>query len=303
MASGTPREWTGPLDAIPMRPVGPSAATGERIPTGVADFDHLTGGLPVGSVVLLVGEAGAGSQEFALTSAVHMMLHKEDPRTFAIFLGNAAGPFRFPEGIGYVSATRSREQVLREVAGAFEPTYHDVLARHLAFHDISPSYFSDSAVPSDWAAVPGSLLAEAPTIRSPDLLAAVADALEASGGQNLVVVDSLTDLLVRRGIDAEAILTLVKGLRRRAKAWGGLVYLLLARGVASEAVEKGLYDSVDGVLSFSWTRSATHSQRQRSMLIERFMPVLSRIPAELQGRFVIGLSALNGLVTTQYERI
>lgn len=303
MATGTPREWSGPLDAIPTRSHGPAAATGERVPTGVADFDYLTGGLPVGSVVLLAGEAGAGHTEFALTSAVHMMLHREDPSAYRLFLGHTAGTMRPPEGIAYVSATRSREQVLREVAGAFEPTYHDVLARHLDFHDVSPSYFSDSAVPSGWATVPGSLLADAPAIRTVDPLTAVADALEASAGSNLVIVDSLTDLLVRRGVDAESILTLVKGLRRRAKSWGGLVYLLLARGVASDAQEKALFDSVDGVLSFSWTRGATHSQRQRSMLIEKFMPVLSRIPAELQGRFVIGLSALNGLVTTQYERI
>jgi hypothetical protein len=118
-----------------------------------------------------------------------------------------------------------------------------------------------------------------------------------------VIVDSLTDLVVRRGIDSEELLTLVKGLRRRAKSWNGVVYLLLSKGVAPSAVEQALIDSVDGVLSFNWTTSPLHSHRQRTMLIEKFMPVLARVPHEHQGRFVIRVSKVNGLVTTQYERV
>jgi hypothetical protein len=118
-----------------------------------------------------------------------------------------------------------------------------------------------------------------------------------------VIVDSLTDLLVRKNLDTEAILTLVKGLRRRAKEWGGVIYLLLSRGVAPAATEQALADSVDGVLSFTWTTHPLRSSRQRTMLIEKFMPVLSHVPHEHQGRFVIRVSSLTGLVTTQYERI
>ena len=51
--------------------------TDRRVPTGVADFDSLAGGIPAGSVVLLIGEAGAGHQEFALTSAAHLMFHHD----------------------------------------------------------------------------------------------------------------------------------------------------------------------------------------------------------------------------------
>ncbi len=304
MATDAPQPWIAPLDTVvPSRPFSPAQAVGERIPTGVSDFDYLTGGLPTGSVVLLIGDAGAGHQEFALTSAVHMMLKHDDPEAHNLLFGSARGPFVFPGEIVYVSATRSREQVLREVAGTFEPSYHEVLERHLKFHDLSRSYFSDSVVPSDWTSATSALLASAPAATRSDPLAAIADAVEADGPANLILVDSLTDLLVRKGIEVEALLALVKGLRRRAKVWGGVVYLLLSRGVATEAVEKALYDSVDGVLSFSWTGGPHSSHRNRTMLIEKFMSVLSRIPADLQGRFVIRVSALNGLVTTQYERI
>lgn len=276
-----------------------------RVPTGVPDFDYLTGGLPSGSVVLLMGEAGAGHQEFALTSAVHLMLHFDDPRLHQFFLGGAQGPFVYPRGVLYVSVTRSKEQVLAEVQASFEKSYHRVLLNHLTFRDLSPAYFSDSVVPTGWAQVGGSLLSTLPVQgRGPGTpLQAVAEAVESDGSSNLVIVDSLTDLVVRRSVDLEELLTLVKGLRRRAKAWGGIVYLLLSKGVAPAATEQALMDSTDGVLTFTWSTSATHSHRQRTMLIERFMPVLSRVPHEQQGRFVIRVSALNGLVTTQYERI
>jgi hypothetical protein len=116
-------------------------------------------------------------------------------------------------------------------------------------------------------------------------------------------VDSLTDLLVRKSVDPAELMALVKGLRRRAKSWGGLVYLILTRGVASAAIEQALVDSVDGVLSFAWQTSPHHSHRQRTMVIEKFLPVLARIPQEQQGRFVIKVSSVSGLVTTQYERV
>ncbi len=306
MAVESPRPWFAPTGSA--RRTAASAAAGgvERVPTGVPDFDHLSGGLPAGSVVLLVGEAGAGHQEFAVTSAVHLMLHYDDPRLHTFYLGRTRGPFRYPKGVAYLSVSRMRDQVLREVGAAFDPMYEEVLQRHLSFRDLSPSYFADSVVPSDWASIAAPLLSSLPAesrTGASGPLASLAAALDEEGPSNLVVVDSLTDLLVRRGVDGEELLTLIKGLRRRAKSWGGLVYLLLSRGVATAAVEQALYDSVDGVLSFAWTTSPLHSHRQRTMLIEKFMPVLTRIPTEQQGRFVLQVSDLNGLVTTQYERI
>lgn len=277
-----------------------------RVPTGVPDFDFLTGGMPAGSVVLLLGEAGAGHQEFALTSAVHLMLRYDDPNLHKFYVGSARGPFVYPDGISYISTSRSKEEVLHELRGSFAEGWPDVLERHLKFSDLSTSYFRDTVVPSDWAALPGTLLAaprptngHAPS----STLEALAGALEATGPHNLVLVDSLTDLMVRDGIPSADLLTMLKGLRRKAKEWGGLVYVLLTEGVAPVATENAVVDSVDGVLEFRWTSSANRSHRQRSMLVPKFMPILSRLPAEYHGRFIIRVSAKNGLVTTQYERI
>jgi hypothetical protein len=39
------------------------------------------------------------------------------------------------------------------------------------------------------------------------------------------------------------------------------------------------------------------------MVIDKFMPILARLPVEYLGRFVIRVNAMSGLVTTQYERV
>src|SRR5580658_2142782 len=305
MATESPRPFVLPNAASrALRPPELMDAT-PRVPTGVPDFDFLTGGVPAGSVVLLFGSAGAGHMEFALTSAVHLMLRYDDPHMHEFYLGNAKGPFVFPVSVDYVSTSRSREQVMGELRGAFDGTYPGVLGRHLTFHDLSPSYFADTPVPAAWSSAPSSLLSGVPA-RAADSegpLRSLADTMDRIGDNHLVIVDSITDLLVRREIDAADVLTLVKGLRRRAKEWGGIVYLILSEGVAPPSTEQAVVDSVDGVLHFHWVSSATHSHRQRAMLIEKFMPLLARLPSEHQGRFVIRVSGKSGLVTTQYERI
>lgn len=295
-------QWVGGEPAKERIPL----PTDARVPTGIADFDQMSGGFPAGSVVLLLGDSGAGHQEFALTSAAHLMFHFDEERLYRFYVPLDRPNQVFPRGVGYVSLTRSREQVLQEVDGSFEPVYKEVLDRHLQFQDLSPSYFADTVVPSSWAAIgdqgllaasqSGGTFGDGP-------LAALAGAIEATGRSNLVVVDSLTDLLVRRGVETSDLLTLLKGLRRRAKRWDGLVYLLLTRGVTSTDTEQALVDSVDAVLTFSWSQNPLRSSRQRTLLVTKSMPVLSHVPHEHQGRFVVRISSLTGLVTTQYERI
>ena len=306
MALQSPRPFVVPAQTAgePPRPpdLGEHPA---RIPTGVPDFDYLTGGLPAGSLVLLWGAAGAGHQEFALTSAVHLMLHYDMPRLHDFYLGSAKGPFVYPDGVLYVSTSRSQAQVIDELRGAFEGTYAETLERHLTFLDLSREYFADTVVPTTWSAVPSPLLGGSTSSPAADggPLRALVAGIDQPAARQLVVLDSLTDLVVRRGVEAPDLLTVLKGLRRRAKEWGSVVYLLLSEGVAPPALEQAILDSVDGVLHFSWTSSPSHSHRQRTMLIEKFMPVLAHVPAEYQGRFVIRVGAKNGLVTTQYERV
>ncbi|MDE1819799.1 MAG: hypothetical protein KGJ23_02275 [Euryarchaeota archaeon] len=283
------------------------ARVSARIPTGVNDFDHITGGLPVGSVMLLSGEPGAGSYEFSLTSAATLMRasHRRDVRS--LYLGRYQGPLALPGRVTFVSLTRSREQLLREADAAFPTEYGELLSEHLDFVDLSAPYFSDSVVPAAWAEaerpVLETLSSPSPSSSSEGILGSLTAAMEARGRGSLLIVDSLSDLLARSAVEPDDILTVVKGLRRRAKQWNGLVYLLLAKGVADPRVEQGIKDSVDGVLDFSWVRHQNRSVRIRALLIEKSMPLLAYVPQELQGRFLLDVRGKFGLVTTQYERV
>ena len=305
MTIDSPRPYLYPTQsATPVRAPAPTERP-PRMPSGVPDFDYLTGGFPVGSVVLLFGEAGAGHPEFALTSAAHLMLRHDDPALYRFHLGTAKGPFLYPSGVAYLSTSRSESQVMDELKAAFAGVYPDVLGRHLRFRDLSPAYFADTVVPSEWASVRSPLLSNgsgAPGSNGGPVRA-LADVAEAEGPKNLLIVDSLTDLLVRPGTEPTELVTLLKGLRRRAKEWNGIVYLLLSQGVVAPAIEQAVFDSVDVVLAFAWQMSPNRSHRQRTMLIQKSMAVLSHLPPEYQSRFVIRVNALNGLVTTQYERV
>lgn len=276
-----------------------------RVPTGVSDFDHITGGVPAGSVLLLAGENGAGAAEFALTSAVTLLQasHGPGPASHHLYLGAYRGPVLIPPRVTYVSLTRSREQVLSEAESTFPPAHGVTLSRGLEFVDLSSSYFADTVVPAEWTQRSGSLLDQEPTGPEGSPLHRLAQEMDRCGPRALLVVDSLTDLLVRSTTNPEELLTLVKGLRRRAKNWNGLVYLMLTRHVSEPALEQGLMDSVDGVLGFSWVQNPLRSVRARALLVEKSMSLLSRVPKELHGRFLLDVKDLQGLVTTQYERI
>ncbi len=271
-----------------------------RIPSGVADFDAITGGLPPGSVILLMGDSGAGHTEFALTSASKLTRAVEGTEEF--YMGPFHGATVLPTHVTYVSFTRSREQLLHEIRNSFPVYFPTFLSKHMAFVDLSSAYFADSIVPPEWSRSRRSLL-DGSSGPSPGLLPVLATELENRGKNSLVVVDTLSDLLVRRSIEKEDVVTLVKGLRSRAKDWRGLIYLLSARHVTEPHIEEALKDSVDAVLDFSWVQSPHKSSRIRAMWIEKSMPLLSHVPPARQGRFVINVSDDGGLVTTQYERI
>jgi KaiC/GvpD/RAD55 family RecA-like ATPase len=271
-----------------------------HVPTGVADFDAITGGLPPGTVILFMGESGAGHLEFSLTSASQIVKAIEGTAG-EFYMGLYAGAVLLPTHVTFVSFTKSREEMVQEVRNTFPKYFPTFLSQHMTFSDLSAAYFSDSLVPPEWSRSKPKLL-DGDSGQPGDVLRALARELEEHGKNSLVVVDALSDLLVRSSVQKEDVVTLVKGLRRRAKDWRGLVYLLLTRRVTDPEIEEALKDSVDAVLGFSWVQSPQKSSRMRAMWIEKSMPLLAYMRPEHQGRFVINVKD-SGLVTTQYERI
>jgi len=274
----------------------------QRIPTGVADFDSiLGGGLPTGSVVLLLGDVGGGGHEFALTSAAKIGIVKEFPETRSFMLGHAGKDGILPEKMSYIAFSRSREDILREVKMSFNRDFSDSLVSNLMFKDFSKSYFMRTIVPSSWTdSDEGALFADT---KEDGLMESLVNFLDANAPKSLVIVDSLTDLIVSDTVKFEDVVSLMKGIQRMAKKWGSVFYIILTDGILDNRRQQMIIDSVDGVLKFEWAKYHHTSKRQRYLYVEKFMSVLPHLDQERIARFATLITSQSGFVVINTERV
>lgn len=272
-----------------------------RIPTGVADFDSIVkGGMPTGSVVLLLGELGAGQVEFALTSAAKLSLVKEHPESSDYFLGRSVEGFFLPKRICYVTFSRSREEILQEISVSFNPDFYNAFERNVVFKDFSTLYFKHSLVPSSWAGGQSSLFAGE---SDGNLLESLVAFLDENAPESLVIIDSITDLAVNVKIDIYDLVSVLRGMQRIAKKWGGIIYLVLTRDILDQMKQRMVMDSVDGALVFEWSKFSHSSKRQRYLYVEKFMSILPHLDKERIARFATVVTAQSGLVVIDTERV
>jgi len=274
----------------------------QRIPTGVADFDSIIGGgMPVGSVVLLLGDVGGGGLEFALTSAAKIGIVKEFPDTRAFMLGHAGKHGILPEQMAYVTFSRSKDDLLREVKLSFNRDFYDSLSSGLVFKDFSKGYFMRTVVPTSWVDSDDSSLF---TDRKDDgVLENFVDFLDTTAPKSLVIVDSLTDLVVSQTVKFEDVVALLKGIQRMAKKWGAVFYLILTDDILDKRHQQMIIDSVDGVLKFEWAKFQHTSKRQRYLYVEKFMSVLPHLDQERIARFATLITSQSGFVVINTERV
>lgn len=253
------------------------------IPFGISRLDgRIGGGAPEGSVVLLSGEAGAGAREFVYTSAVLNGLHAADRDLFELHYGDLHGSAQPPEDIHYVSFTADEAELRREIAFTMDDEIVDAGLDAVTFTDFSPEYFQLSPVPREWYAGErrsiGDLGHSDGSRR--DVLEAFADYLDEHAAGSLVVVDSLTDLIGVRQDDMafSDIVTTLKGLRKAARGWDGLILLHLTRDAVTDEEFGSLMTSVDGTVQFRWERGG--NERARTMFVREFRGVLGRLEEE-----------------------
>lgn len=272
-----------------------------RIPTGVADFDSIIkGGMPTGSVVLLLGELGAGQVEFALTSAAKLSLVKEHPESSDYFLGQSAKGNYLPERICYITFSRSKEEILQEISASFNVDFYDAFEKTVVFKDFSSLYFKHSVVPSSWAGERTSVFDQQV---DGNILESLVTFLDENAPNSLVIIDSITDLVVNAKIDIYDLVAVLRGMQRIAKKWGGIVYLVLTRDILDEMKQRMVMDSVDGALVFEWSKFLRSSKRQRYMYVEKFMSILPHLDKERIARFATVVTAQSGLVVIDTERV
>ncbi len=284
------------VDALPA-PTEPMRV--RKVPTGIADLDSIVdGGFPSGSTILLLGDVGAGMQEYIYTAASKTALVHERPEARRYYLGDRCDDSELPERVCYVTFSRSKEIILQELATSFNGDYYRAFRDRTVFKDFSAAYFRHSVVPASWTHQEDPF-----DLPSTNLLEELIAFLDQNARDSVVVIDSLTDLAISDLVEPKDLVTTVKGLQRAAKGWDGLVYLLLTRGILERRQEQLLMDSTDGCLVFEWRSSPRSSTRQRYMYLEKFTGVLPHLPRDKIARFPTMVSSYNGLVVVYMERI
>jgi len=259
----------------------------DRTPFGIRRLDAtIDGGAPPGSVVLLSGEAGAGAREFMYTSAVMNGLARTDPDLFDLYYGSVDETASLPGEIHYISFTSDERKVKEEMTLGMDDEVVENGIAPATFHDLAPEYFRLSPVPREWY---GERTASVADLGAGQDRNSVPEALGARLNQhaadNLVVIDSLTDLVnaALEDVSWGGVPQLLKGLSRAAFEWGGLILVHVNHETLTDQEHGQLVDAADGTLVFEWETGG--SSRTRTMVVKQFRGVLSRIEDENIVRF------------------
>jgi KaiC/GvpD/RAD55 family RecA-like ATPase len=258
-----------------------------RFPFGIKRLDAIIdGGAPPGSVVLLAGDAGAGAREFLYTCAVINGLADTDPDQFQLNYGQIEEGSSIPDEIHFVSFTASPAEVQRELKQVIDPEVVTPSLDAITFADLSATYFQLSQVPHSWYAGESQQLQDlGQRDDRRDSLEALGDYLDEHARGNLVLIDSLSDLGALAGdrMTWSDIAMVLKGLRRAARNWNGLILLLLDKEGVPPADFGQLMGSADGTFVFEW--AAGGNELDRTMVVKEFRGVLPEIEEEDIVRF------------------
>jgi KaiC/GvpD/RAD55 family RecA-like ATPase len=259
----------------------------DRIPFGVSRLDSIIGGgAPPGSVVLLAGETGAGAREFLYTSAAINGLAHTDDEQFDLHYGDVDDRAAVPEEIHFVSFTASGDELRREIEYTMDEQIVESALDAVTFADFSQEYFQLSPIPREWYTRRTQTITDLGQGGDRrDVLEAVGEHLNRNAANNLVVIDSLTDLAraPEEHLDWSDVTLLVKGLQKASRAWNGLILVLVNRDVLTDQEMGELMGATDGTIAFEWETGG--SERDRVMYVREFRGVLSRLEAEDVIRF------------------
>ncbi|MBP1986068.1 RAD55 family ATPase [Halolamina salifodinae] len=254
----------------------------ERLPLGVARIDRiLQGGAPPGSTLLAAGESGAGGREFAHTAAVMNALSAADPELFDLYYGDLHERSVVPPEVHYLSFTADGGEIAREMGYTMDEEIVDAATDSIQFRDLSPEFFQLSPIPREWyVGEPQTIEDLGKDTGTDDVLGALGDYLNENAAGNLVIIDSISDLVGAVGDDVEwsDITTLLRGLTKASHNWDGLIIMIVNRDTLTRTEFGQLMDAAEGTFEFSWESGG--SQRARSMVVRQFRGVLSQLEAE-----------------------
>lgn len=259
-----------------------------RMPTGISSLDPLLeGGVPPGSMVLLLADSGAGSYEFVYSSIANLLKQKSE--------GAKSPSIVFPEAINYVTFTRLSDDVKTEIAQSFHPDLVAPLQSGIQFADLSESYFDSSVVPHNWYSNTDIVTRLQQRAGHENLLAHLSKILDTTQPGGLFVFDSITDIATRCSAADhwQTMAGFLRGLQRASKRWGSTSYLLLTRGILDTRKENELCDIADAVLNFRWEETKGE-RRQRVMYFDKFRGVMTHFEEKDIVRFKVRISSDRG---------
>lgn len=259
----------------------------KKMPTGIASLDPvLEGGVPPGSVILLLGDLGAGSYEFTYSSVVNILglMKKTLPENLVA-----------PEEIRYITFTRIKDDVRQEILNSFHVTGLENLVDAIQFDDLSELYFDNSVVPNEWYSQSSVITRLQKRAGQDTLLVQLANAVNNASSGGLIILDSITDIATQSTVPHcwTSLAGFLRGLQRVAKQRSITVYLLLSRGILESAQERELADIADAVLLFKWEES-TGARRQRVMYFEKFRGVMPHLEEKDLVKFAVRISEAGG---------
>ena len=277
-----------------------------RIPTAIPTLDTIIrGGFPSGSLVLLIGDVGAGNTEFAYTCAVmHSMIKKSPDKLKALtdqlnILLQKDENLKFPGKICYISFLHTKEDIMAELGHTFPPEFVSALSENMFFSDLSPNSLFPAGNKEDWISINAMKSVE----EGREIIKQLVSTLDATAPGNLVIIDSLTSLFhaCNRHMSWNDRISFLEELQRRSKKWGGLVFLLLGKGIFESMKEEDIMDVADGALVFEWFEEGF--ARQQAMYMKKFRGVMPHIARDFITRFDTMVTNNEGFVVTNVKRI
>ncbi|MHB8584563.1 MAG: RAD55 family ATPase [Thermoplasmatota archaeon] len=254
----------------------------QTLASGIPAFDRVVGGgLPKGSVTILLGETGAGHREFAHSSLLAALAHQETTLS----------------RVAYVSTSRTLPQIARELE-ALTPNFKAPTDGSLAFCDLSPYYFRDTIAPTEW--VGGGTVVG--SYGNPDIFRAIFEFLEKGGKESLVVIDSLPDFITGNPEVFRDLVPFLRGVQRFAISHDSLVYCLLPTGVLSPVQEAALEEAADGTLVFTWF-SNPHGMKRRQLWVKDFRGLTPTLTEKNLTEFTTEITPGAGFALKSLSRI
>jgi KaiC/GvpD/RAD55 family RecA-like ATPase len=259
----------------------------QKMPTGITTLDPiLDRGVPPGSVILLLGEIGAGNYEFVYSSVVNSLKLMKEPPQAGILV---------PKKIRYVTFTRLKEDVKHEITQSFHTDWIDDAVDEVQFDDMSEYYFDRSIVPDEWYSHSDTFTRLQKRSDFDNIFVRLSAIFNSAEKDSIVILDSVTDIVTQSAIPNfwTDMTSILRGIQRVFKQRNITTYLLLSKGIIAPEKERELADIVDAVLLFKWEES-TGARRQRVMYFEKFRGVMPYLEEQDLVKFAVKISTTSG---------